>query len=304
MRRNGESGGKAAARAALKTRRTKKDIPPRAKLLKRWRRMNAVRGFGPWSLPLMQDWTPRDPERDLPRALAQAVTNLSRRGSHFSKTDLLKETLCEAVNYAIPPDLIPPAVQEHLKTDETIVPLREVKGEKRYATQEIIQGERQLLDNVDALLDRRGRRANPQLVERVLSKRPETNEEQAQAVRHLTLGRGSIRIVDGLAGVGKTSYVIQPCLEIWKKQGYRAIASSPHGGSRPRLGVVDRVLRGTARRLRCSFFAARTGRTGGRPIGEFWPGTSLLGSPKRAKAPHWLGISGPISKNFGNSGGG
>jgi len=176
MRRNGESGGKAAARAALKTRRTKKDIPPRAKLLKRWRRMNAVRGFGPWSLPLMQDWTPRDPERDLPRALAQAVTNLSRRGSHFSKWDLLKETLCEAVNYAIPSDLIPPAVQEHLKTDETIVPLREVKGEKRYATQEIIQGERQLLDNVDALLGRRGPRANPQLVERVLSKRPETNE--------------------------------------------------------------------------------------------------------------------------------
>ena len=36
-------------------------------------------------------------------------------------------------------------------------------------------------------------------------------------------------------------------------------------------------------------------------MGEFWPGASLLKSPIRAKTPHWRGISGSISKKFGNS---
>ncbi len=231
MRKNGVSGGKAAAKATLKTRRTKKDVPPRDVLLKRWRRANAARGFGPWCLPYMQHWKKRNPERDLPRALAKAVKNLSRRGSHFSEMDLLKETLMESVNYAISPDLIPPAVKQHLQSADEIVPLKEVDGEKRYATKSIIEMEKRLLENVDRLLDRRGPRANPQLVERVLAKRPLTNPEQAQAVRHLTMGRGSIRTVSGLAGVGKTSYVIRPCLEIWKKEGYKVIGATPTGAA-------------------------------------------------------------------------
>ncbi len=44
-----------------------------------------------------------------------------------------------------------------------------------------------------------------------------------------------------------------------------------------RLGVVDRVLRGTACRLCCPFSAARTGRTGRRLIGEFPFGTACSG---------------------------
>jgi hypothetical protein len=45
-----------------------------------------------------------------------------------------------------------------------------------------------------------------------------------------------------------------------------------------RLGVTDRLLSSTARRLRCSFSAARTGRTGRRLIGEFWPGACCSGA--------------------------
>ncbi len=262
MKKNGESGGKAAARAALKTRRTKKDIPPRKVLLKRWRRINAARGFGPWSLPRMQKWPHRDPQQDLPRVLAQTVVSMSRQGRHFSEIEFMKETLCEAVNYAIPPAMIPPAVKQHLKSDEQIIPLGEVNGQDRYATKAIIQAERELLSKVDALLDRRGPRANPQLVERILAKYPHLTEEHSRAVRHLTLGRGSLRIADGIAGVAKTSGVLRPCLEIWKKQGYRVIGATPTGQAAHVLEQATGIPSDTINMRLCDFdrrfgFAAR-----------------------------------------------
>jgi len=45
-----------------------------------------------------------------------------------------------------------------------------------------------------------------------------------------------------------------------------------------RLGVAHRVLPCAARRLRCSFFVARRGRTGCRQLGEFWSGTGCSGA--------------------------
>lgn len=230
MKRKGESGGKAAAEATLNTRRTKKNVPPRSILLKRWQRKLMRQGFGPRSLRRLQDWTLSNPEKDLPRALAGAIANLSRRGKHFSEKELFFETLCEAVKYAIPFYMIEPAVKKHLQTDASIIHLKqEVDGMKRYATPEIIKEEQEMYDNVDALLARRGPRANPLVVERILAKYPHLTEEHARAVRHFTMGRGSLRIADGIAGTAKTSGVLKPCLEIWKKQGYRVIGAAPTG---------------------------------------------------------------------------
>jgi hypothetical protein len=62
------------------------------------------------------------------------------------------------------------------------------------------------------------------------------------------------------------------------------------------------VLHCAARRLRCPFSAAGTGRTGRRLIGEFWPGGGLLGSPIRPGILISEGFLARFPRNFGNLG--
>ncbi len=70
-----------------------------------------------------------------------------------------------------------------------------------------------------------------------------------------------------------------------------------------RLGATDRVLSSATRRLCSTFFAARRRRTGRCLIGQSPSGRACPGRIQ-AKTPHQRGISGPVSKNFGNSWGG
>lgn len=45
------------------------------------------------------------------------------------------------------------------------------------------------------------------------------SEEQARAIRHLTETPGSIKVLSGYAGTGKT-FLLNACREIWQKEGY------------------------------------------------------------------------------------
>lgn len=117
-----------------------------------------------------------------------------------------------------------------------------------------------------------------------------TNNDAERVLRHAVLWRKSSGGTDSEAG---SRFVADA-----ECRGHLSAAESQ------RLGVTDRLLSRTARRLRCPFSAARTGRTGRRLIGEFPFGTALLRGPIRAKSRHRRGISGPIRKKFGISSGG
>lgn len=134
--RNGRSGWKAWTEPARKIRPTRKSVPVRAKRLRCWQQVILLGGFRSQSIRRLSDSPLRNPEQDLPKALAQAVANLSHRNNHFSERDLLVETLREAVHYAIPPHVAIPAVQEYLQCDEGIRRLGTVHGVMRYTTQE------------------------------------------------------------------------------------------------------------------------------------------------------------------------
>ena len=104
----------AAAEAALKTRRTKQDIPPREELFRQWQKVNADHGFSQSTLATLPQPGSRNLSRDLPTALASARDRMALRCSHFSRKDFLFEVLLEAPKWGLPPEPIHKAVTDFL----------------------------------------------------------------------------------------------------------------------------------------------------------------------------------------------
>ena len=253
LRKTGEHGGKAAAKACLATRRTKQETESREKLHEKWRRECRAHGFSPRAFARIQRAKVYDPQKVLPKALARATKNLTRNGGHFSDHDMLYETLLEAPNWGIAPELIPSAVTEYLRTSNKVVRLYTADHERRYTTQSVLKSERRLLRNVEKLRERRGPRADSRLVAKMLAKEPSTTAEQIRAVYHLTQGRGSIRLVDGLPGTGKTRFVLKTCCEVWRKQGYRVIGATPTGKAACELEAATGITADTIHMHLCDF---------------------------------------------------
>lgn len=217
----GITGGAAAATAALATRRKKEDIPPRKELYERWAKENQAHGLTERAVRKMQRAKPRNAQKDLPELLAQSVKNMYHKGfSHFSEIELQIEALQESVNWGVHPKELLEALAKHLNESDEIVPIPSNSEEPRYTTKRIRERERRLLVNVDLLRNMSGLIVDLKIVKRVLA-RYRLTEEQRRAVEHLVRSPGSIRLLDGRAGTGKTSVVLKACKEIWELHGYQ-----------------------------------------------------------------------------------
>ena len=228
-KKKGITGGADAKKATLATRRTKQDIPPREELYKKWAKENKEHGLTDRAVRKMQTAEPRDPEKDLPKLLATSVKNMYRKGvSHFSEIELQIEALQESVNWEVPPKVLLQALAEHLKESDEIIALPSDGEDQRYTTKTIREQERRLFGNTKRLRDTAGLIVDLKTVKRVLAKYRLT-EEQRRAVEHLVRSPGSLRLLDGRAGTGKTSIVLKACKEIWEKCGYRVIGAAYTG---------------------------------------------------------------------------
>src|ERR1051326_5698178 len=54
------------------------------------------------------------------------------------------------------------------------------------------------------------------------------SEEQANAVKHITRGRGTIRVVSGMAGTGKST-MLRAARRVWQRQGFKVIGAALAG---------------------------------------------------------------------------
>ena len=228
LEKNGLHGAVAAAEAALKTRRTKKDIPPRAELFERWKKLNQDHGFTEASVEALRRPKSRNPARDLPEALASAKACMAERYSHFSQKDFLFETLLEAPKWGITPENIPQAVQDYLATDPDIVKLQPIDGETRYSTRAILKREARLLRLATSLRRASSTKVNRRRAEKILSKARYLRRDQVKAIRYLIQHKGSLSILCGPAGSGKST-VLRVARKIWKKHGYHVIGATLTG---------------------------------------------------------------------------
>jgi len=230
LNKTGRSGGKAAAIAALETRRAKEKVPPRSELFERWQEQNESLGFTTESLMDLVHVESRDSAKLIPHVLRIATEILTKNKPHFTAHDFLREALYVAPVFGVLPDDLVPAVEKYLEDEKSIVPIPTLSGEVRYTTVSILEAEQAMLQTLEALRERKGRQVTGAVLEKVFRKSPTLAADQRAAAKHLTQAESAVRIVRGLAGTGKTS-MLKACCQIWNTAKFDVIGAAPTGAA-------------------------------------------------------------------------
>jgi conjugative relaxase-like TrwC/TraI family protein len=232
LKAKGFHSAKAASVAARRTRKAKPDrTPPRGELLRRWRKINSTFGF-----------TEKDAQRLLGRAaiatrppclkktIALGVAKLLEIESYFSEQLLIRYVACEVVGEGISAARIIDEVREYLACDPDLVSLGTYRQEAQYTTREMLELEKELFALIREARNDASHRVPDAIVQRLLDERLPLganltddelarNTEQRKAVLAMTRTTGAIKVLEGMAGTGKT-YVFSIVKEAFEKAGY------------------------------------------------------------------------------------
>lgn len=255
----GLSSASAAASAALSTRDSKGAVLSRHQLFERWREIGKPHPIR------TQPAVTLDLGKELDRAWGDAIQRIDARVSHFTRPEILRGVAeeCQARGIGADdvrkdldrrlvtcPDVVRISDERYataatLKMERTLIDVATDLGRQarhgvkpvtveriiaRYSTprspivEELKHHGRQILSAAQ------GRPTTP--IDRAAiaaQAAPVLSPEQAAAVRHLTLkGGGSIRIVEGRAGTGK-SFLLGVARQAWEAAGYRVIGTALSG---------------------------------------------------------------------------
>ena len=220
-----------AAKSALATRPNKVDIPFE-EIQQEWDNDFERLGFAVNDAKMLKTGRAAKPIEPI-KLVRDAVTELSTTQAHFLYTEALYASLIKAPPYEITPEQIQDALAEII--DSELVYLGIDNGQPRYTTQKTLSTERKLIDAVGRLRRKKGAKARQSAINWVLLRSRKTSGQQAQAIRELTSGTSSIRVLDGYAGVGKTRYVLNQVGEAFRLSGYRVLAIAHTGTAAKQL---------------------------------------------------------------------
>lgn len=232
----GMESASAAAFAALSTRQTKTIVPPRGELHNRWRSEGQELGSSlddVFSKP--HALTAEARQKQFGIALQEAVATLTFGENSFGKEDLTRCTLEAGLGCGLTAEEVAAAVERELAVNAMFVPLGTRNGKSIWTTTEVLAVEQEFLQSIDALAKRSFQPVASSLVEaaatRARGEGPRTyqlDEEQQEAVKYITQGRGAIKVVSGFAGTGKTD-MLSAAKEALEKGGYRVIGTALAG---------------------------------------------------------------------------
>ena len=237
MAKHGTSGGKAAAVAVLVDRSSKSELPPLSQLREEWPEVHdRLYGFNAKYIEALRVPV-RDTKQFIPALLEQAAENIVKVQHHFTAHDFLREALFEAPNYSVSPDDLIPAAQEYLECSGKIIPIPNLYGGQRYTTEKVLQEEHGLLTALQAVYEYQGAVLPDKIVESAISaaqkeaasKGYSLTEEQIAGIRHLTQDKHSVRLLQGYAGVGKTTATLRPTVKAFQSAGYKVIGAAYTG---------------------------------------------------------------------------
>src|SRR5262249_18545721 len=117
-----------------------------------------------------------------------------------------------------------------------------------YTTKEILLLEQSLLDQVEASKGSLAHRVSTGTVADVIASRPTITEEQASALRHAASAPGSIRVVTGMAGAGKT-VLLSAVKEAFEREGYSVLGAALAGKAARGLEVGAGIMSSTIHSL-------------------------------------------------------
>lgn len=221
LERLGATGAKASATVTLKTRKAK-TAEDRAALMDRWKAEAAELGY-------VAD---EGQAKDKPELLAmkedrELLESLTAQESTFTEQKIWEAIATEAQGAMGVRELTDKvkAMQDHqsvlgLRKREIEADQDQEIPEKRYTTQDMRQLEQSMLDAAERMHKNTSQQVTPEALGRTLAARPTLTDEQVNALRRVTTESGSITLVRGMAGTGK-SYMLDAAREVWQESGYR-----------------------------------------------------------------------------------
>ncbi len=223
---SGATGAKAAAKVTLAT-RTAKEHRPRSELLPAWQEVGRHLGVTPESVrSLLGRHTPRqDLAARVGVSIQKAVERITRQESHFPERELVRRAAEEAQTMGIPTSALRHMIKQELSRSPEFVCLGRAGGEIRYTTREMLALEAKLLTQVESL---RSLPSAPLAEKTVRAVEGKLSDEQRQALRHLTQSNGSIHLVSGMAGTGKTS-MLRAAREAFEREGFEVFGACLSG---------------------------------------------------------------------------
>jgi len=222
------TGAEAAKVVALETRKNKEAVP-RAELFAKWQEQAKERG---WTAEQAAEIAPGPgliPKGSAHEIIAEAVEKRSRAQSFFSAGEVLREAADLAPGRGVSADGLCKAWKD-ITDQKLVIPIGERYGQERFATLQTLDEERALMTAVKAGQGDSRFMLNPfQVLER-LDERGNRNlsQEQRQAIHHITTEAGSISVVSGLAGTGKST-LLKIAQELWQESGFKVVGTALSG---------------------------------------------------------------------------
>lgn len=232
----GMESASAAAFAALSTREAKSIIPPRSELHADWKQQGVERGFAakalitePHSLTVQQKY------QNYQQALATVIAEITYSDNFFSKAQLTRAMLEASPGLGLSAAAVCHAIESELEENPYFIALGMRQGAQLWTIQEVLDLEKEFLDSTSHL---RQRQFTPVADKHVLAALDKTrgqgadrftlDAEQQAAVRYITQGKESIKIISGFAGTGKTD-MLSAAKEALEQGGYRVIGTALAG---------------------------------------------------------------------------
>ncbi len=237
----GQRSAKAAAQAALDTRKPKPERPPpRTELLRRWHEVNRSFGFTrERAQQLLGKAKPIAKLPNLPACIAQVIEELLERHAFFSEQELIRAVAKQIIGQGVPADDVIRAVRNYLSTNPDILPLAAIDHEPQYTTRQMWALEQELLTAIEQGKANISHVVSKSIVDRVLDQRLPLNKqltqdellrntEQRKAADLITTKPGDIIVLEGMAGAGKT-YTLSVARDALQKAGYRVVGMALSG---------------------------------------------------------------------------
>lgn len=252
----GVADAKVAEKMTLLT-RPHKNLVPRETLFAQWQAVGEAYGFGReqaaqlGSQPNVPTDEPDPAEKAYPQLPAALLDTLSERGATFTQQTLFQAAAVAAQGHA-GADEIRALVEATMLDPETVDVGVDKKGDQRFSTQTMLRDTEAML----ALAVQQSRQTNWLVSDRHLRRALDgqtPTDEQQQAIRQLTQAAGAVQPLVGMAGTGKTAYVLAIARQAWEASGYQVLGAAYTGKARRELaeqgGFDSRTLHSLLGRL-------------------------------------------------------
>lgn len=246
----GYTSAEASAVAALETREVKGHVAREELFHHKWQEMGKAAGWSREEAQALlhrfrQEPVERDPEIEALAAVHRATQKLMQQNSHFGERDLMRMAAEEAQPYPVGIDRLRATVGQQLRQGQQFVRLGEERGQVRYTTREMLDLESKMLDTVEMSRQKGSHKVPARVIESAIhavetEKGRPLSQEQKDALLHITARAGSIQVVSGMAGTGKTDMLYAACMA-WKAEGYTVRGAALAGRAAEGLAKDARI---------------------------------------------------------------